>query len=157
MEGLGIMDKITSVAKNKKVFRNYEILEKLEAGIVLQGTEIKSIRDGNVSFRDSFIDIQKGEFWLIGFYIAPYTAGNIWNHESDRKRKLLLNRREIKKWDNRVRERGFTVVPIELYIKNGRAKLEIGLARGKTSYDKKDDLKEKSIKKDTERFTGKYR
>ncbi|MBP5201369.1 SsrA-binding protein SmpB [bacterium] len=151
------MDKITSVAKNKKVFRNYEILEKLEAGIVLQGTEIKSIRDGNVSFRDSFIDIQKGEFWLIGFYIAPYTAGNIWNHESDRKRKLLLNRREIKKWDNRVRERGFTVVPIELYIKNGRAKLEIGLARGKTSYDKKDDLKEKSIKKDTERFTGKYR
>jgi len=150
------MDKITSVAKNKKVFRNYEILEKLEAGIVLQGTEIKSIRDGNVSFRDSFIDIQKGEFWLIGFYIAPYTAGNIWNHESDRKRKLLLNRREIKKWDNRVRERGFTVVPIELYIKNGRAKLEIGLARGKTSYDKKDDLKEKSIKKDTERFTGKY-
>ena len=151
------MDKITSVAKNKKVFRNYEILEKLEAGIVLQGTEIKSIRDGNVSFRDSFIDIQKGEFWLIGFYIAPYTAGNIWNHESDRRRKLLLNRREIKKWDNRVRERGFTVVPIELYIKNGRAKLEIGLARGKTSYDKKDDLKEKSIKKDTERFTGKYR
>jgi SsrA-binding protein len=151
------MDKITSVAKNKKVFRNYEILEKLEAGIVLQGTEIKSIRDGNVSFRDSFIDIQKGEFWLVGFYIAPYTAGNIWNHESDRKRKLLLNRREIKKWDNRVRERGFTVVPIELYIKNGRAKLEIGLARGKTSYDKKDDLKEKSIKKDTERFTGKYR
>ncbi len=151
------MDKITSVAKNKKVFRNYEILEKLEAWIVLQGTEIKSIRDGNVSFRDSFIDIQKGEFWLVGFYIAPYTAGNIWNHESDRKRKLLLNRREIKKWDNRVRERGFTVVPIELYIKNGRAKLEIGLARGKTSYDKKDDLKEKSIKKDTERFTGKYR
>jgi len=151
------MDKITSVAKNKKVFRNYEILEKLEAGIVLQGTEIKSIRDGNVSFRDSFIDIQKGEFWLVGFYIAPYTAGNIWNHESDRKRKLLLNRREIKKWDNRVRERGFTVVPIELYIKNGRAKLEIGLARGKTSYDKKDDLKEKSIRKDTERFTGKYR
>ncbi|MBO4441901.1 SsrA-binding protein SmpB [bacterium] len=151
------MDKITSVAKNKKVFRNYEILDKLEAGIVLQGTEIKSIRDGNVSFRDSFIDIQKGEFWLVGFYIAPYTAGNIWNHEADRKRKLLLNRREIKKWDNKVRERGFTVVPIELYIKNGRAKLEIGLARGKTSFDKKDDLKEKSIRKDTERFTGKYR
>ena len=151
------MEKIVSVAKNKKVFRAYEILDKLEAGIVLQGTEIKSIRDGNVSFRDSFIDIVHGERWLTGFYIAPYNAGSIWNHASDRRRKLLLNKREIRKWDAKVRERGFTVVPIELYIKNGRAKMLIGLARGKTSFDRKDDLKEREIKKDSERFTEKYR
>lgn len=151
------MDRIKSVAKNKKAFRAYEILDKLEAGIVLQGTEIKSIRDGYISFRDSFIDIINGEMWLVGFYIAPYTAGNIWNHEADRRRKLLLNRREIRKWDAKVREKGFTVVPIEIYFKNGRAKMEIGLARGKTSFDRKDDLKEKDIRKDNERYTEKYR
>ena len=151
------MDRIKSVAKNKKAFRAYEILDKLEAGIVLQGTEIKSIREGNVSFRDSFIDIINGEMWLVGLYIAPYNAGSIWNHASDRRRKLLLNKREIRKWDAKVREKGFTVVPIELYFKNGRAKMEIGLARGKTSFDRKDDLKEKDIKKDSERFTGKYK
>jgi len=151
------MDRIKSVAKNKKAFRAYEILDKLEAGIVLQGTEIKSIREGNISFRDSFIDIINGEMWLVGFYIAPYNAGSIWNHASDRRRKLLLNRREIRKWDAKVREKGFTVVPIEIYFKNGRAKMEIGLARGKTSFDRKDDLKEKDIKKDNERFTGKYK
>ena len=142
------MDRIKSVAKNKKAFRAYEILDKLEAGIVLQGTEIKSIREGNISFRDSFIDIINGEMWLVGFYIAPYNAGSIWNHASDRRRKLLLNKREIRKWDAKVREKGFTVVPIEIYFKNGRAKMEIGLARGKTSFDRKDDLKEKEIKKD---------
>ena len=151
------MDRIKSVSTNKKAFRAYEILDKLEAGIVLQGTEIKSIREGNVSFRDSFIDIINGEMWLVGFYIAPYNAGSIWNHASDRRRKLLLNKREIRKWDAKVREKGFTVVPIELYFKNGRAKMEIGLARGKTSFDRKDDLKEREIKKDNERFTEKYR
>ncbi|MBP5202208.1 SsrA-binding protein SmpB [bacterium] len=151
------MDRIKSVAKNKKAFRAYEILDKLEAGIVLHVTEIKSILDGNISFRDSFIDIVNGEMWLVGFYIAPYTAGNIWNHEADRRRKLLLNKREIRKWDAKVREKGFTVVPIEIYFKNGRAKMEIGLARGKTSFDRKDDLKEKDIKKDNERFTEKYK
>lgn len=151
------MDRIASVAKNKKVSRAYEILDKLEAGIVLQGTEIKSIREGNVSFRDSFIDIINGEMWLTGCYIAPYNAGSIWNHASDRRRKLLLNKREIRKWDAKVREKGFTVVPIELYLKNGRAKMMIGLARGKTSFDRKDDLKEREIRKDNERFTEKYR
>ena len=151
------MDRIKSVAKNKKAFRAYEILDKLEAGIVLQGTEIKSIREGNISFRDSFIDIINGEMWLVGFYIAPYNAGSIWNHASDRRRKLLLNRREIRKWDAKVREKGFTVVPIEIYFKNGRAKMEIGLARGKTSFDRKDDLKEKDIRKDNERYTEKDR
>ena len=151
------MGEIKIVSKNKKISRAYEILDKLEAGIVLQGTEIKSIRDGNVSFRDSFVDIVNDEMWLIGFYIAPYTSGNIWNHAEDRKRKLLLNKREIRKWDAKMRERGFTVVPVDIYLKDGKAKMTIGLARGKTSFDRKSDLKERDIKRDTARFTEKYK
>ncbi|HNW15908.1 MAG TPA: SsrA-binding protein SmpB [bacterium] len=151
------MGEIKIVSKNKKISRAYEIIDKLEAGIVLQGTEIKSIRDGNVSFRDSFVDIVNDEPWLIGFYIAPYTSGNIWNHAEDRKRKLLLNKREIRKWDAKVRERGFTVVPVDIYLKDGKAKMTIGLARGKTSFDRKSDLKERDIKRDTARFTEKYK
>jgi len=151
------MGEIKLIAKNKKIFRSYEIIDKLEAGIVLQGTEIKSIRNGNVSFRDSFVDIVDGQAWLIGLYIAPYIAGNIWNHAEDRKRKLLLNKREIRKWDSKVKERGFTVVVIDIYLKEGKAKMTIGLARGKTSYDRKSDLKERDIKRDTERFTEKYK
>lgn len=151
------MGEIKIVSKNKKISRAYEIIDKLEAGIVLQGTEIKSIRDGNVSFRDSFVDIVNDEAWLIGFYIAPYTSGNIWNHAEDRKRKLLLNKREIRKWDAKMRERGFTVVPVDIYLKDGKAKMTIGLARGKTSFDRKSDLKERDIKRDTARFTEKYK
>jgi SsrA-binding protein len=151
------MGEIKIVSKNKKISRAYEIIDKLEAGIVLQGTEIKSIRDGNVSFRDSFVDIVNDEPWLIGFYIAPYSAGNIWNHAEDRKRKLLLNKREIRKWDAKMRERGFTVVPVDIYLKDGKAKMTIGLARGKTSFDRKSDLKERDIKRDIARFTEKYK
>ena len=145
------------IARNKKIFRNYEILEKLEAGIVLVGTEIKSVRLASVSFRDSFIDINKGEMWLVGFYIAQYTSGNIWNHKEDRKRKLLLNKREIKKWDTKVKERGFTIVPIDIYLKNGKAKMTIGLARGKTGYDRRVDIKERDMKRETERYTKNLR
>ncbi|MGI6395506.1 MAG: SsrA-binding protein SmpB [bacterium] len=151
------MSNIKSIARNRKISRAYEIIDKLEAGIVLQGTEIKSIRNGNVSFRDSFVDIVNNEAWLVGFYIAPYTSGNIWNHNQDRKRKLLLNRREIKKWDTKVKERGFTVVPLEIYLKDGKAKVVIGLARGKTFFDRKQDLKEKDILRETEREKEKYR
>ena len=146
------MEKVKVIARNKKIFRTYEIIDRLDAGIALVGTEIKSIRDGKVSFRDSFIDISNLEAWLVGFHIAPYTAGNRWNHDENRKRKLLLNKREIRKWDSKVKERGFTVVPIEIYIKNGKAKLQIGLARGKTSFDKRQDLKEKDIKRDVARL-----
>ena len=148
---------IKIVSTNKKIFRNYEIIDKIEAGIVLLGTEIKSIRDGNVSFRDSFVDIVNGEMWLIGFSIAPYATGNIWNHKEDRKRKLLLRKRDILKWDAKIKERGFTVVPVDIYLKDGKAKMTIGLARGKTSYDKRADLKEKDIERDSKRFTEKYR
>lgn len=150
-------DNIKIVSRNKKISRSYEIIDKLEAGIVLLGTEIKSIRDGNVSFRDSFVDINNNEMWLIGFSIAPCATGNIWNHAEDRKRKLLLRKREIMKWDAKVRERGFTIVPIDIYLKDGRAKMTIGLARGKTSYDRKADLKEKDIERDSRRFTEKYK
>ena len=148
----GFMEKVKVIARNKKIFRTYEIIDKLDAGIALVGTEIKSIRDGKVSFRDSFIDIVKLEAWFIGFHIAPYTAGNRWNHDENRKRKLLLNKREIRKWDSKVKERGLTVVPIEIYLKNGKAKLRIGLARGKTSFDKRHDIKAKDVKRDVARL-----
>ena len=145
------------IARNKKIFRLYEILDRYEAGLELVGTEIKSVREGNVSFRDSYIEIQNGEAYLVGFFIAEYTAGNIWNHDDSRRRKLLLHRREILKWDNKVRERGFTIVPIELYLKNGKAKIEIGLARGKTGYNRKHDIKQKDMKRDLERDLKQYR
>lgn len=145
------------IARNKKIFRLYEILDRYEAGLELVGTEIKSVREGNVSFRDSYIEIQNGEAYLVGFFIAEYTAGNIWNHDDSRRRKLLLHRREILKWDNKVRERGFTVVPIELYLKNGKAKIEIGLARGKTGYNRKHDIKQKDMKRDLARDIKQYR
>lgn len=145
------------IARNKKIFRLYEILDRYEAGLALQGTEIKSIRDGSVAFRDSYIEINNGEAYLVGFFIAQYTEGNIWNHDDSRRRKLLLHRREILKWDSKVRERGFTVVPIELYLKNGKAKIEIGLARGKTGYNRKHDIKEKDMNRDLARDLKKYR
>jgi len=145
------------IARNKQIFRNYEILDKLEAGLVLVGTEIKSVRLANVSFRDSFVDISNGEIWIVGLHIAHYTAGNIWNHKEDRKRKLLLNKREIRKWDTKVKERGFTIVPIDIYLKDGKAKMTIGLARGKTGYDRRVDIKDKDMKRETERYTKNLR
>jgi SsrA-binding protein len=151
------MAEVKIISRNKKIFRNYEILDKIEAGIVLVGTEIKSVRAASVSFRDSFIDINKGEIWLVGFYIAHYTEGNIWNHNEDRKRKLLLNKREIRKWDTKVKERGFTIVPIDIYLKEGKAKMTIGLARGKTGYDRRVDIKDRDMKRETERYTKNLR
>ncbi|MCK5808984.1 SsrA-binding protein SmpB [bacterium] len=145
------------IARNKKIFRLYEILDRYEAGIELVGTEIKSIREGEVSFRDSYIEIQNGEAYLVGFFIAQYTAGNIWNHDDSRRRKLLLHRREILKWDSKIRERGFTIVPIELYLRNGKAKIEIGLARGKTGYNRKHDIKQKDMQRDLARDLKQYR
>lgn len=141
------------VARNKKAYHEYEMLEKLEAGLALMGTEIKSIRDGNVAFRDSYIEIKNGEAFLVGFYIAPYVYGNRWNHAEDRSRKLLLHKREILKWAQKVKERGFTVIPLELYLdEHGRAKVQVALARGKAQYDKRSTLREKDQKREMDRF-----
>lgn len=137
------------LATNRKAFFNYEILERAEAGLCLVGTEVKSIRDGGLNFRDSYVEYRGGEMYLIGCRIGPYSHGNLLNHAEDRVRKLLLHKREIQKLGGKVVERGLTLVPLRAYFKNGRVKLEIGLARGKRSHDKRESIKRKDIERDT--------
>jgi SsrA-binding protein len=138
-----------ALVTNRKAFFNYEILERAEAGISLRGTEVKSIRDGGLSFRDAYVEFRSGELFLVGALIGPYSHGNILNHAGERDRKLLLHKREILKLGGKVTERGFTIVPLRAYLKNGRVKLEIGLARGKKSHDKRESIKRKDVERET--------
>lgn len=131
------------IAKNKRATFDYHLLERYEAGMVLTGTEIKSIRAHRVSLRRGFVQHQNGELWLLEAHIAQYVHGNRENHEPTRRRKLLLHRREINKIISEMMEKSLTVVPTILYMKNGRAKIEIALARGKKKYDKRQDLAQK--------------
>jgi len=135
------------LATNRKAFFHYEVLERAEAGLALVGTEVKSIREGGLNFSDSYVDFRGGELVLVGCRIAPYSHGNLLNHAPDRDRKLLLHKREILKLGGKVTERGLTLVPLRAYMKNGRVKMEIGLARGKQAHDKRESIK----KKDQER------
>jgi SsrA-binding protein len=139
------------LATNRKALFHYEVLERAEAGVVLVGTEVKSIRDGGFSFSDSWVELRGGELLLVGCRIAPYSHGNLANHAPERTRKLLLHRREISKLGGRATERGLTLVPLRLYLKNGRVKLEIGLARGKQAHDKRDAIRRKDEERDTRR------
>jgi len=134
---------------NRKAFFRYEVLERAEAGIALSGTEVKSIRDGGLNFSDSFVDFRGGELFLVGCRIGPYSHGNSMNHLPERDRKLLLHKREILKLGGRVTGKGLTLVPLRAYLKNGRVKLEIGLARGKKSHDKRESIKKRDIERDT--------
>ena len=126
------------IARNKKAYHDYFVLETYEAGIELYGTEIKSIRKGRVNLKDSFCSVDDGEMFAIGMHISPYEQGNIFNRNPLRKKRLLLHKREIMKLFGQSREKGLSIVPLELYIKNGRAKLEIGLCKGKKLHDKRD-------------------
>jgi SsrA-binding protein len=135
------------ICNNKRAFHDYFIEEKIEAGIVLQGTEVKSLRAGKASLNEAFMLVKNGEAFLHNLTISQYEFGNRQNHQPDRNRKLLLHRKEIDKFFGRIREQGFTAVPIRLYFKNGLVKVEIGLGKGKKNYDKREDLK----KKDTQR------
>ncbi|RFU60820.1 SsrA-binding protein SmpB [Bacillus sp. V59.32b] len=139
------------VAQNKKANHDYFIEETFESGIVLQGTEIKSIRAGKVQMRDSFAKIERGEVYLHNMHISPYEQGNRYNHEPLRTRKLLLHRKQINKLIGETKEQGYTIVPLKVYLKNGFAKVLIGLGRGKKQYDKREDLKQKEAKRDIER------
>lgn len=139
------------LATNRKALFHYEVLERAEAGLVLVGTEVKSIRDGGLNFSDSWIEFRGGELYLVGCRVAPYSHGNSANHTPERQRKLLLHRREILKLGGRATERGLTLVPLRAYLKNGRVKLEIGLARGKQAHDKRDALREKDQERETRR------
>ena len=138
------------VASNRKAFHDYEILDRFEAGIVLLGTEVKSIRQHRINLKDSFARISGGEVWLEGCHISPYTHGNIQNHEPERPRKLLLTRREIHKLQGEVVKGGLTIVPLKVYLKEGRVKLEIGLARGKRQYDKRERARRRTVDREIE-------
>ncbi|ASS90318.1 MAG: SsrA-binding protein SmpB [Bacillaceae bacterium] len=139
------------IAQNKKAHHDYFIEETYEAGIVLQGTEIKSIRAGRANLKDAFARVEKGEVFLHNMHISPYEQGNRYNHEPLRTRKLLLHRREINKLIGATKEQGYSLVPLKLYIKNGFAKVLIGLGKGKKKYDKREDLKRKEAKREIER------
>ncbi|MDY5930972.1 MAG: SsrA-binding protein SmpB [Candidatus Ornithospirochaeta sp.] len=142
---------IKTIQKNKKAYFNYEIIEELEVGIELQGTEVKSIREGKCSFSDSYITVKNGQLSLIGFLIQPYSHGNIFNHETARNRRLLAHKMEIKKLSRKVEEKGFTLVPLEIYLKDNLVKMRIALCRGKNVHDKKEAIKEKDLKMDARR------
>ena len=142
-------EKIVSV--NHKASHDYFLVERFEAGIVLTGTEIKSIRKGKVQFKDAYITFIKNEAYIKEMHIAPYDHGNIFNHDETRERKLLLHKLEIRKLQQKVKLKGFTIVPCKMYLKNGRAKLEIALAKGKDLYDKRQDDKIKTAKREMER------
>ncbi len=138
---------ITTVVVNRKARHDYHILDKVEAGIVLSGTEVKSVRGGHLSLQEGYVIPRNGELWLEGCRINPYEQGNINNHDPMRPRKLLLKRREIEKLARRVAEKGLTLVPLAAYFKGRRLKIEIGLAQGKKAYDKRETIKERDVQR----------
>jgi SsrA-binding protein len=145
------MEGIKRLADNRKARFNYAVDETIECGIVLQGTEVKSLKTGKFSFSDAYGRIRDGELWLIGFQITPYDHGNIYNHVPERERKLLVHKAEIKRLERKVDEKGFTLIPLQVYLKNGRVKIDLGICKGKKNYDKRDDLKDRDVKRETER------
>ncbi len=142
---------IKVIAKNRKAFHDYHIEETFEAGISLVGTEVKSLRDGKANLKESYVIIKNNEAFLFGCHISPYTHGNLQNHEPLRTRKLLLHRKEIDKLWGSISQKGLALVPLKLYFKAGRAKLEIGLAKGKKQYEKRDTIKEREANREIER------
>lgn len=144
------------VAKNRKARFNYEILETYEAGIELKGTEVKSVRASKVNLTEGFISIDNGEAFLKQVHISPYEQGNIFNVDPVRVRKLLLHKREIKKLIGETAQKGFTLVPLSMYLKNGKVKLSLGLARGKNTHDKRQDMAKKDAQRNIERAMKNY-
>ena len=140
-----------TITVNKKAYHDYHVLESLEVGIVLTGTEIKSIREGRVNIRDAYAKPEGGELWLLNAHIAGYQAGSHYNHEPNRPRKLLLHRRQIDELAGLVTQKGLTLVPLKLYIKKGIAKLEIGVVRGKKQYDKRETMARRETEREIER------
>ncbi|QOY88292.1 SsrA-binding protein SmpB [Paludibaculum fermentans] len=129
---------IKLVSENRKAYHDFFVLEKLEAGLVLTGTEIKSAREGKVQLRDSYADIVGGEAWILNAHFSPYSHGNIWNHDPTKKRKLLLHKQEILKLFAKVREKGLAIIPLKLYLKDGLLKCELGVCKGKKLHDKRE-------------------
>ena len=139
------------LAVNRKARYNYTVEDTLECGIELRGTEVKSMKERSFSFTDAYAKIDGGELWLIGLHVTPYKFGNLFNHEPNRTRKLLVHRQELKRLSRKVNERGLTLVPLSFYLKSGIVKLEIGICRGKRVVDKRQDIKRRDQKRDAER------
>jgi SsrA-binding protein len=139
------------LSTNKKAFFDYEIIESLEAGIVLLGTEVKSAKEGKINLKDSFVKIMNGEAYLLNCHISPYSHGNIANHDPTRTRKLLLHKRELNKLIGKSKERGLTLVPLKMYLKGNKIKVEIALAKGKKIYDKRESIKKKDMTREIKR------
>jgi len=142
---------IKVLASNRRAFFNYTVEDKLECGIALKGTEVKSIKENKFSFRDSYAKIENDELWLISLHVTPYAFGNIHNHDPDRKRKLLVHSQEIKRLRRKVDEKGLTLVPLKFYLKASLVKVELGICRGKRTVDKRQAIKAKDQKRDAER------
>jgi SsrA-binding protein len=140
-----------AIATNRRARHEYSILETFEAGVVLRGTEVKSLRAGLVNFKDSYATVRNGEVWWLGCHINPYSHGTDANHDPERDRKLLLHAKEISRLSGKVAERGLTLIPLKLYFKSGRAKLELGLGRGKKLHDKRSTLREREVKREMDR------
>ena len=139
------------VATNRKARHEYHIIDTMEAGIALKGTEVKSIRKGNVNLKDSYADIKNGEIILLNMHVSHYKQGNLFNHNPVRNRKLLMHKREIRKLIGKIKEKGMTLVPLKVYIKNGKVKIELALVKGKQIYDKRADIAKKDIQREQQR------
>lgn len=139
------------VANNKKAYHDYFIDETYETGVALHGTEVKSIRMGKCSIKESFVRIENGEVFVYGMHVSPYEKGNLFNKDPLRVKKLLMHRQEINRLEGKIREKGYTLVPLQVYFKNGKVKVEIGLARGKKLYDKRESIAKKDARRETER------
>lgn len=148
---------VVVVCRNRRASHDYDLSDALECGIVLVGTEVKALRDGRASLEDAYARIDNGELFLLGFEIPEYKMGNRLNHEPKRTRKLLLHRREIVKFAGKADQRGFTLVPLQVYFKNGRAKVEIAVGKGKQNYDKRQSLKSAEAKREMDRATAERR
>jgi SsrA-binding protein len=147
-----VEENIKVLATNRKASFEYFLIERFEAGLALQGTEIKSIRAGQVSLAEAYVDIEEGrDAWLVEAHIAPYAQGNRFNHDPKRKRRLLLHKKQIRELWNNVRQKGMTIVPVRIYLKEGRAKIEIALARGKKAYDKRATIAKRDQAREAER------
>ena len=148
---------IKMIANNKKAYHDYFILEKYEAGIELTGTEVKSIRMGHCSIKEAYVEIKQGQISIVGMHISPYEKGNIFNRDALRTRKLLMHKSEIRKLGEKIREKGFTLMPLSVYLKGSLVKVEIGLAKGKKLYDKRVDIQKKDMLREAERdFKSRY-
>ena len=149
-------ESIKIVTSNRRARREYQITETLEAGLVLRGTEVKALREGRANLQDAYCKVQDGELFMLNAHISPYSHGNLNNHDPVRPRKLLVHKREIGKMKKATEQKGFTIIPLKLYFKNGRAKVEVGMARGKKLYDKRADIAERDTQRRLDRTLKHY-